>query len=816
MHCYHCGEAVPPGSDFGVRIGGEARPMCCPGCRAVAQLIASSGLERFYAQRTAFNQRPDPAAPADAGAYRIYDDPTVSARFCDASGDGESAVRLLIGGATCAACTWLIERTLLREPGVSAAAMNLTQSRLDLRVDTSRQPLSALFARIAALGYSVRPWQASARREQAQREYRRDLRRLAVAGIGMMQVGMFAIALHAGDLQGISEAYRTLLRSVSLLVTGFVVWFSAGEFFRSAWRHLRAGALVMDLPVALAIGLAWLASAVATLWNVGDVYFDSVVMFTFLLLLARFLEKRLRYRDALDWQDAENLLPEAVLRWDDGQWRMAPRRELRRGDRLLLRAGEIVPIDGRVSDGRSAVREDSFNGEALPRPVTVKDTVFAGTLNIDDSLQIEASGDYAQTRLAALQRSIDSAQLRKPALARLADRIAGWFIAAVLALTAATALIWWQIDPARAFWVSLAVLVISCPCALSLATPASLASAAAALRARGAIVHGESALETLARCSHVLFDKTGTLTTGELRLDTLRCLDPGTDAGRLRRLAAALQRHSGHPIASAFADTPADPGPTGVRQLLGAGLEGQIAGQPLRMGSPAFCREQAPALPEPPPEPLHWVAMVAARQPLAWFGFADETRPEVPALLQALRRQGLVLELLSGDASPRAWQLGQELGFDRVAAGLSPEEKTARVEALQAAGHTVAMIGDGLNDAPVLALADVSVAVTGATDLARAQADFVLLHGDLQQIAALRGAALRTRRVILENFAWAIGYNAVGIPLAMLGLVPPWAAAIGMSLSSLLVVGNSLRLRRLAADPPRRRREAAPPRPVPE
>ena len=792
---------MPPGSNYSLEIGGETRQMCCPGCRAVAGLIADSGLERFYDQRSAYNLRPDEQTVADRDEYRIYDDPALSAQFCEPLENGEQAARLLIGGVTCAACTWLIERTLSQHPAVSAASMNLTQSRLDLRFDATALPVSELFARIAALGYSVKPWHSSSQRQQAQAEYRQDLRRLAVAGIGMMQVGMFAIALHAGDLQGISEEYRALLRWFSLLVTAFIIGFSGRGFFISAWRHLRVGALVMDLPVALAIGLAWCASAVATIGNTGDVYFDSVIMFTFLLLLARFVEKRLRYRDALEWQDAESLLPVAVTQWQDGRWQTLPRRNLGGGERLLLRVGEVIPIDGEVTEGSSAVREDSFNGEALPRPVSAGDTVFAGTLNLDAPLQIHATGGYAQTRLAALQRSIDSAQLHKPALARLADRIAGYFIAAVLLLTATTALLWWQIDPQQTFWISLSVLVISCPCALSLATPSCLANAAAALRSSAVIVHGENALETLARADHLMFDKTGTLTSGRLRLESVRVLDSSWSEDRLRAAGAALQRYSNHPIAGAFAHIPASDAITEVRQVVGAGLEGSLDGRQLRMGAPDFCRELSAALPAAPPESLYWVAMVCDDGPLGWFGFSDETRPEAPALLAELRTAGAQLALLTGDPSARAAEVGRELGFDEIATGLTPQEKLQRVATLQQQGKTVAMIGDGLNDAPVLSLADVSVAVTGASDLARAQADFVILEGDLSQIALLRRTALRTRRIILENFAWAIGYNAVGIPLAMFGMVPPWAAAIGMSLSSLLVVGNAMRLRRTTARP---------------
>lgn len=801
--CFHCGDPVPANADFVLSVGGEPRPMCCPGCRAVASLIAASGLEKFYEQRTSYNERPASRQAHAADAFSVYDDPTLLQRFSRRDDQGRLQLRLLVGGMTCAACTWLIEKTLLRLPAVSEASLNLSRQRLDVTLDDAQLPVSELFSRISSLGYRVQPWHGSRLRDQNRAEYRQDLRRLAVAGIGMMQVGMFAIALHAGDLQGISDEYRALMRWASLLITTIVVFFSARGFFESAWRHLRAGALVMDTPVALAIGLAWLSSAAATLTGQGEVYFDSVVMFTFLLLLARFVEKRVRQRDAQQWQDAESLLPDAVQRWSGHDWQRVPRLELRRGDRLLIRRGETLPVDGTVRSGRSALREDSFSGESLPRSVEAGATVFAGTVNLEDTLELEASGSFADTRLAALQQAIDQAQQRKPALAHLADRIAGRFVAGVLLLTAATALVWWQLDPGRALWVSLSVLVISCPCALSLATPAALAGAASALRRRGIIVYGENALETLPRCSHMLFDKTGTLTSGKLHLERLERLTDDWPEEELLAVAAALQRHSTHPVGDAFADLAAPlsskPPPfplSGVHYQVGQGLRGEYRGRSLRMGSEGFCRQLCPGLPVPPDASLYWVALCDERQPIAWFGLGDDLRPEAEGVLRALEADGFELELLTGDASPRAGELGKTLGFAAARTGQTPQDKTARVSALQAQGQQVAMVGDGLNDAPVLKLADASIAVTGASDLARAQADIVLLRGDLQQLLRVVKLAGKTRRTILQNFAWALGYNALGIPLAAFGWIPPWAAALGMSASSLIVIGNAARLRR--------------------
>ncbi|MCB1680268.1 MAG: heavy metal translocating P-type ATPase [Halioglobus sp.] len=793
LSCYHCGETVPAGVDLCTVIDGRARPMCCPGCRAVANLIAGSGLGSFYQQRTAYNERPPEGDAAALEQYRIYDDPAVAAAFSSPANDGLLQARLLLGGMTCAACTWLIERSMERLAGVRAASVNLQQSRLDIRFDASAVPISRIFSRLEALGYRPRPFHESARREQMAAEYRGELRALAVAGLGMMQVGMFAIALHAGDIQGIETQYQGLLRWVSALVASFVVLFSARGFFTTAWRHLRRGTLVMDLPVALAIGLAWLASVWATLNGTGQVYFDSVVMFTFFLLLGRFMERRVRQRQALSWFDAESALPDAATVLHGGQWATVPRLSLRAGDTVLVRAGDTVPADARIVSGTSAVREDTFNGEHLPRTVTTGDAIYAGTVNVEGALQTRVLNAYPQSRLAALQRSVVEAQSAKPQLARMADRLASWFVAGVLLATGLTAIAWSVVDPDRALWVSLSVLVISCPCALALATPAALTSAAAALRASGVIVRGENALEALSRATHLLFDKTGTLTAGTLTIDSVLLLSD-TSEREVLALAAALQRYSSHPIAGAFGAIEAAAGIEQVHYEIGAGLEGYRDGLRYRMGSAAFCRKLAPRLPQAPELPRYWVALCRQEQALAWIGLTDATREEAPAVVAAARESGLQVALLTGDSSAQGPLLARDLGIDRVASGLLPQQKMAYVERLQAAGAVVAMVGDGLNDAPVLQQADASFAVAGATDLARTQADFVLVGGDLQAVIGTWRRARQCRRVILQNFAWALGYNICAMPLAAAGLVPPWAAALGMSLSSLLVVTNSLRL----------------------
>jgi Cu2+-exporting ATPase len=518
-------------------------------------------------------------------------------------------------------------------------------------------------------------------------------------------------------------------------------------------------------------------------------------MFTFLLLLGRFLERRVRHRQLFTWLDAESSLPGAALARRDDQWVTVPRIQLRSGDTILIKAGEIVPVDAQVSQGSSAVKEDTFSGEYLPRHVGAGDTVYAGTVNVEEALQARVLGDYRDSRLAALQRSVEMAQTAKPQLAILADRIASWFVAGILLVTTLTALVWLQIAPDKAFWITLSVLVISCPCALALATPAALTSAASALRARGVIVRGENALESLSHCTHLLFDKTGTLTEGSLAITRVQ---PLGELGEQEILAnaAALQQYSTHPVSKAFASIRGGPGFGHATYKVGAGLEAIRDNMTYRMGSKQFCRELVPEFPLPPDDHLYWIGLCREGAPLAWIGLDDQVRKEASDVIDSARQLGLRIELLTGDSSPQGLVMARTLGIETVNLGQTPQQKMARVQQLQENGAVVAMVGDGLNDAPVLTIANASFAVAGATDLARSQADFVITGEDLRKVTDTLHKARQCHRIIRQNLAWALGYNLCAMPLAALGFVPPWAAAIGMSLSSLLVVANSLRLNR--------------------
>jgi Cu2+-exporting ATPase len=771
--------------------------MCCPGCQAVACLIAGSGLESFYRLRTGLNEKAQEVSGDNP--YTVYDDPANCADFVETVESDRKRARLLLGGVSCAACTWLIESALSKTDGVESANVNLAQQSLSVVWDPRRLRLSSLLHHVKSLGYDPHPWQARAGAELIRREQRQALRELAVAGLAMMQVGMFAIALHAGDIQGIAEEYRSLMRWVSLMIASVVVFYSARSFFRNAWVNLRHRRLVMDLPVALAIGLAYAASAWATLHNSGQVYFDSISMFTFFLLLGRYLERQVRQRELLRQTDLRSLLPATCLCRRGQDWVRIPVREARTGDKLLLRAGEVVPADGTIRSGAGSVDEAAFSGEHLPRSLVAGDRVSAGTVLREGSAEMTVSASAAESRLGIMLALMARAGHEKPALSRFADGVAARFVGCVLLVAAVVAAWWWHRDPDRALWVTLSVLVVSCPCALALATPTALTAAAASLRRAGLLLVGEDCLETLNRCTRVIFDKTGTLTRGELSR-TRVITGENVDEVEALSLAAALEQQVHHPLAHAFADCTPAAGVTAVEIVPGQGVRGSCGDGVIAIGTPQLAATICPAPLSPPDsiaedDPGQWLVLVDSRKLLAWIGVQDKPRPEAAGVIAALQARGLTVELLSGDSSAAGPRLAAELGMDDHQVGVSPAGKLEYIQSLQSSGEVVAMVGDGLNDAPVLAAADCAFAVNQATDLAKSRADAILLNPTLRPLSQALDTAARSRRIIRQNMGWALSYNGFAVPLAAAGMIPPWLAAIGMSASSLLVVLNSLRLK---------------------
>ncbi len=809
--CYHCGQAVPEDIDLQVDIAGQSRTMCCLGCQAVAQAIVDNGLEDYYRSRDALPESPREAMPAVLEQLALFDHQEFQKSFVRALGEHEKEASLLLEGITCSACIWLNEQHLSRMPGVTGVDINYATRRARVRWDERQIKLSDILTAIAAIGYRAYPYDAAKNEEISRKERREALWRLWVAGFGMMQVMMYAIPVYLAGDGDMTADIESLMRWASLVLTLPVVLYSSAPFFRNAWRDLRLKRVGMDVPVALGVGSAFLASLWATVTQSGEVYFDSVTMFVFFLLGGRFLEMTARQKALSVTEALAKLLPAFAQKLPNypasSEGEQVVVADLGVGDVILVRPGETIPADGRVIEGASSVSEALLTGESRPVPKAVGDTVTGGGVNNESPLMIRVDQVGEGTRLSAIIHLMERAATEKPRLVEVADRIASYFVGAVLLIAALTALGWYYVDPSKALWITVAVLVVTCPCSLSLATPISLTVAAGALAKDGLLVTRGHAIETLARATHFVFDKTGTLTTGGMRLVDIHVLG---SSGREQCLAwaAALERVSEHPVGRAIclaAGETADRVATcEVFAEAGQGVGGLIDGRQYRIGRPGFAWQGGLSS---DPVVAEWlacgdtvVALGVEGLPLALLRLGDEIRPEAAPLIAALRREGRRVVLLTGDANSVAQRVAGKLGIEDVRAGMTPAGKHECVTALQAEGAVVAMVGDGVNDAPVLAQAQVSVAMGGGAQLARTQADLVLLSENLDHLrSGLRRAKL-TMAVIRQNLWWSFAYNLLAIPLAITGYVTPWLAGIGMSASSLLVVLNALRIQRVEKD----------------
>ncbi|MER2103130.1 MAG: heavy metal translocating P-type ATPase [Pseudomonas atacamensis] len=797
--CYHCALPVPSGSRFTAVVLGQAREFCCPGCQAVAEAIVAGGLESYYQHRSEASANPEALPVQLTDELALYDRADVQQPFVRHEGD-LAETTLLMEGISCAACGWLIEKHLRTLPAVAEARLNLSNHRLHVRWADAQLPLSQILAELRHIGYAAHPYQADRASEQLASENRLALRQLGVAGLLWFQAMMATMATWPEFNIDLSPELHTILRWVALFLTTPIVFYSCAPFFKGAMRDLRTRHLTMDVSVSLAIGSAYIAGIWTSITGVGELYFDAVGMFALFLLAGRYLERRARERTAAATAQLVNLLPASCLRLDsDGQSERILLSELRVGERILVQPGSILPADGKIIDGQSSIDESLLTGEYLPQPRTLGDAVTAGTLNVEGALTVQVQALGQDTRLSAIVRLLDRAQAEKPRLAEIADRAAQWFLLLSLIAAAVIGLLWWQLDSARAFWIVLAMLVATCPCALSLATPTALTAATGTLHKLGLLLTRGHVLEGLNQIDTVIFDKTGTLTEGRLVLRSIRPLG-ALDSEQCLSLAAALENRSEHPIARAFGRAPL--AAEDVHSTPGLGLEGVVGEQRLRIGQAEFaCALSGAALPSMPDEAGQWLLLADTHGPLAWLVLDDRLRDDAPALLAACKARGWRTLLLSGDSSPMVASVAAELGIDEARGGLRPDDKLQVLQQLHKEGRKVLMLGDGVNDVPVLAAADISVAMGSATDLAKTSADAVLLSNRLDALVQAFALARRTRRVIIENLLWAALYNGLMLPFAALGWITPVWAAVGMSISSLTVVLNALRLTRLPSAP---------------
>jgi Cu2+-exporting ATPase len=813
--CFHCG--LPADAGIHGDIEGRRRDFCCHGCRSVCEAIHAAGLQGFY-RRTPEGVLlgPPPDPPKE---LRLYDLPEVQDEFVRDVGDAQE-VDLLVEGIHCAACVWLIEQGLRGTAGVVDARVNLTGRRLRLRWDNARVRLSDLLERLAQLGYAAVPFDPKAAEGSLQRENRKLLFRMAFAAFGAMNLMWISIALYAGADEG---EFRDLFHWIGFLIATPTLAYSGWPFYQGAWRGLRQLRLGMDLPIAIGASITYLYSLYVTVSGSGHVYWDTVVNFLFVILVGRYLEAISKRQAVSATQRLLDLQPRVATLLVDGSESVVPIRAVRPGDLMLVRPGDTIPADGFVAGGESSVDESMLTGESVRVPRQVGDKVSAGTLNGTGALRIRVSAVLRDSALGRIVELVENAQSSKAPIQCTADRIVPWFVAATLGLGLFTFLFWVRSDAETALMAATSVLIITCPCAFGLATPMAIAVASGTGARNGILVKTGEVLETLSHIDHFVFDKTGTITEGRPRLTAIRDAegDWPVDAPEQwtseRRdqlaLAAAVEHLSEHPLGRAVVDCADELGLSyrarevqGFAAEPGFGVRAQVDGVGVVIGTTAWLnRCGVEAWPASQGDLLSEAASAGAEIHCAIDGrevlrLRLEDRPRVDAArtVAALRADGVEVTLLTGDRRAVAERIAAEIGADRVIAEVLPEDKDRVIDELRRGGQRVAMVGDGINDAPALVRADVGIAMGSATDVSIASADIVLIGGELARVRDAGQLARRTLKTIRQNIGLSITYNLIMVPLAMAALITPLVAAISMPLSSLAVIGNSARIRRLS------------------
>ncbi len=794
--CFHCGLPLN-GCALTVEIEDKIQPMCCAGCQAVADAIVKSGNKNYYKFREQKSATGKELVPEFLTKIKVYDHPAVQQQFVHSQSEQVKQVSLIIEGIVCAACIWLNEQYLRQLPGIISVNINYSTHRANVEWDGNRIKLSQILEAISNIGYLAHPYDPETQQQIHENQRKLLIRQIGISGLFGMQIMIFAVALYGGDWWGISESFREFFRWLSLLLTTPIMLFSAQPFFKGAWldlKHKRAG---MDVPVALGLTLAFSASCYNTWTGLSDVYFESVAMFVFLLLSVRLFELSARKKAAEKIESLTNLTPTMTSRLNsDNSVEVVPTVELSLKDRFVVKPGEIIPTDGLLLSAHALVDEALLTGEQHAVSKQAGDVLIGGSYNLEQPIQLQVHQLGQDTVLSGIKRLIEQAQGFKPKVAMLADRVASIFVAVLLVLVVIAGFYWWQQDPSRVLQVLVATLVVTCPCALSLATPASLSAAIGSLTRNGMLVVKSRAMEVMPTIDTIIFDKTGTLTTGVLSLQKQLNFSQ-QQAEFYRQIAHSLELHSEHPVAHALVSDNIQTLPVdNLQNVTGKGLQGVIKGETYFIGNDAFISGVA-EIPDSQSveDEMQVVHLARQGQWLASFSFSDPLKQDALKIVQQMQQHGIDVRILSGDRKPYVKSIATQLGIEHFDAEQLPDDKLNKVKMLQADDHRVAMVGDGINDAPVLAAADLSISLSMGTDLARAASDLIINGGQLSPIIDAMSITTKMMRIIRQNFSWAIAYNIVAVPFSMAGLVQPWLAAIGMSVSSLIVVLNALRLR---------------------
>lgn len=805
IDCYHCGLEVSTGDDFITDILNQQRHFCCAGCLAVAETLVANGLTNFYRYREQPSSRPEALIPQEIIELEALDNPDIVNAISDINPEQQRKIELGIEGITCSACGWLIEKTIAKLSSVISISVNIATQRATL-IWHRDAPLSEILKAVHALGYRAYPFSEDERERSFSKVSQNYTKRLLVAGLGMMQVMTYALAIYIGEFQDLEKQHQTFLFWISGLIATPVVFYSARPFFVSAINGLKVANFGMNLPVSIAIIAAYSASVYSLIFDGQAFYFDSVVMFTFFLLIGRFYEHRARYQSILKQQNFKQLIPHSVsLLKADKTVESVATANVQSGDQLVIHSGSLIPVDGTLIDDSATLNESVLTGEFLPVTKYRGDNLVSGSTNNSAPFVMEVSKSLADSHLQQLVQLQQSSEESKPTFLTLADKVAHWYIFALFIILLVVGIYWWNTDIDRVFPILLSVLVVSCPCALSLATPTALATATAQLSELGLMVRNQDTLSKLAKVNKVYFDKTGTLTSGVMTLEHTE-LHSVTSQKDCLLIAQALEAISNHPIALAFAKT-SDQKNTPLfaisnrEEVTGQGVKGKIDNHWYFLGNQDFVndclgKEIVSNKNKSFKGPQTVLYLANEKQWLATFTLTDQLRPNTKPLVANLKERNIKVCLLSGDSEEAVNTVSDTLGISEAIAQATPQQKLLQIQQSEKNGERCLMLGDGFNDLGALSHASVSITMGSGVDLSRASSDAVLLSTNLGVVTETFEIAKKTESIIKQNLSWAFIYNMLAIPFAAAGWVPAWLAAIGMSSSSLFVVLNALRLRR--------------------
>ena len=802
--CFHCGLPIADDAHYHEQLDGKQRDFCCFACQSVCVAIYDAGLQGYY-QRTPQGTllAPPPTPPRD---IEMYDLDEVQQDFVNCQGEIRDT-HLLVEGIHCAACVWLIERSMMRTQGVLTANVNLAGKRLHLRWDNQCVQLSSLIRQLSRIGYAGVPYDPEVAEGSMKRINRAMLFRLFFAAFAMMNLNLIAIALYSGADRG---QFVNFFHWMAFSLATPALLYSGYPFYKGAWGGLRNARLTMDLPIAIGLSVTYAYSIYVTVTGGAQVYFDTVTNLLFVILIGRYLEGMFRHQAVAATNRLMDLQPRVATVLCDGEEKITSVRAVKVGDQVLVKPGSNIPMDGLVREGCSSVDESMLSGESMHVKKKIGDRVAAGTLNGSGALVVEVQAASQDSTLSKIIRLVEEAQSSKAPIQRLSDSIVPWFVLATLILASVTFYLW-SGNFEFALMAATSVLIITCPCALGMATPMSIAVASGLGARHGILVKNGVVLETLSKVTHFVFDKTGTLTEGRMRVDQVTVVS-GQDETALLALAAAVERYSEHSVAEAVV-VAAEARELSYRNLAvqgfhataGAGVEAEVGGLRVLLGTAEWLvRNSVKPLGSLMSSLDAWEAQAKTCVHLAVDGqhvavlvLADTLRADAQGLINTLREAGIGMTLLSGDRRPVCDAIARQLGGMDVIAEVLPQDKDRVIQQLQQRGELVAMVGDGVNDAPALIRADVGIALGSGTDVSVESADIVLMRNELDKVRLATLLSRRTLRTIKQNIGLSFMYNSIMVPLAMMGHVTPLVAAITMPISSLLVIGNAARIRNL-------------------